>query len=228
MNRKEIKNKVTILRKKGKTYSEINKILCLKIPQSTLSNWCNKIELSDKQRKRIENIIKNKITKSREIALAVNREKRIKYLQSVEDRIKYLTPIFKDIRVAKIALAMLYLGEGSKTHRGSLMFGNSDPNIIKLFLGLLRFVYKIDENKLRCTVQCRADQNVNTLERFWSQLTKIPKSRFYKAQIDIRTIGKKSLKVDYKGVCRIDYFSGDLFTEIMKIGELLIENGPVV
>jgi hypothetical protein len=228
MNRKEVKNKVTILRKKGKTYSEINKILCLKIPQSTLSNWCNKIELSGKQRKRIEEIIKNKITKSREIALAINRQKRIKYLQSVEERVKYLAPVFKDVKVAKIALAMLYLGEGSKTHKGSLMLGNSDPNIIKLFLNLLRFAYKIDENKLRCTVQCRADQDINALEGFWSQLTKIPKSKFYKAQIDPRTIGKKSLKIDYKGVCRIDYFSGDLFIEIIKIGELLINNGPVV
>lgn len=53
----------------------------------------------------------------------------------------------KDVK--KIALAMLYLGEGGKKQRGSLMFGNSDPVIINLFLRYLRDCYNIDEKKFR-------------------------------------------------------------------------------
>lgn len=228
MDRQESKERVIVLRKQGKTYSEINKLIGCNIPKSTLSNWCADIKLTKNQRIRINKIIQDKINKSREIALAVNREKRRIYLKSIENRIENLIPVAHNINVAKIALAMLYLGEGSKTHRGSLVFGNSDPKIIKVFLNLLRFSYKIDEKKLRCTVQCRADQNIKKLEKFWHTLTKISKNQFYKAQIDPRTIGKKSLKPDYKGVCRIDYFSGDLFLEIMKIGELVVNYGPVV
>ena len=69
--------------------------------------------------------------------------------------------------------------------------------------------------------QCRADQDIKKLEKFWSKITKIPPSQFYKARIDKRTIGKKTLKLEYKGVCRIDYFSADIFTELMKLPRIL-------
>ena len=93
------------------------------------------------------------------------------------------------------------------------------------FLYLLRYCYDIDEKKLRCTVQSRADQNVGELEKFWSKITEIPPSQFYKTRIDSRTIGKKSKKLNYKGVCRIDYFSGDLFIELMQIPKIIYK-GP--
>ena len=118
---------------------------------------------------------------------------------------------------------MLYLGEGAKNQRGSLMFGNSDPFIISLFLYLLRYCYNIDESKFRCTLQCRADQNSRKLEKFWFQITKIPLSQFYKARIDPRTIGKPSKKLEYKGVCRIDYFSAEIFTELTQIANIVHE-----
>jgi hypothetical protein len=117
---------------------------------------------------------------------------------------------------------MLYLGEGSKdSKRGSLMFGNSDPFIVSLFLRLLRCCYNINEGKFRCTLQCRADQNIKKLERFWFRITGIPLSQFYRARVDPRTIGKKSNKLDYKGVCRIDYFSAELFIELKQIAEIV-------
>ena len=105
------------------------------------------------------------------------------------------------------------------------MFGNSDPSIISLFMSLLRYCYNIDESKFRCTLQCRADQNTKKLEKFWSQITKIPLSQFYKARVDPRTIDKPSKKLNYKGVCRIDYFSADLFIELKQIAEI-IHRGP--
>jgi len=214
----KLKEKVTELRKKGKTYSEIQKSLRTAIPKSTLSYWCRNVELSKKYQKRIQEIILNNAQRGREIALIVNRIKREEYLKSVVDRNRHLVMALEDKDVAKVALAMLYLGEGAKDQkRGALMFGNSDPFIITLFLRLLRYCYDIDENKFRCVLQCRADQNIKKLEKFWSQITKIPLPQFYKARIDPRTIGKPSKKPDYKGVCRIDYFSADLFIEIMQI-----------
>jgi hypothetical protein len=121
----------------------------------------------------------------------------------------------------KVVLTALYLGEGSKTRKGSLAFGNSDPYIISLFLNLLRKCYKIDEKKFRCTIQCRADQNIKNLEEFWTSVTKIPLVQFYKARIDPRTIGKPSKKLDYKGVCRIDCFSGEIYLELMQIPKII-------
>jgi len=220
-----LRNRVKQLRKTGKTYSEIKKIVRQHVPKSTLSYWCKNVKLSQKHQKRIQKLILNNAKMSRAIALIVNKNRREKYLKSVANRNKRLATVLKNKDVAKIALAMLYLGEGSKTKRGSLMFGNSDPFIISLFLYLLRYCYNIDESKFRCTLQCRADQNIENLEKFWSKLTKIPQSHFYRAKIDPRTIGKPSKKSSYKGVCRIDYFSADLFIELTMMPSIIYK-GP--
>ena len=90
---------------------------------------------------------------------------------------------------------------------------------------LLRFCYNIDEKKFRCTLQCRVDQNIPKLEKFWGEITKIPLSQFYKARIDPRTIGKTSKNIDYKGVCRIDYFSADIFLDLMQIPKTIYKMG---
>jgi len=219
-----LKPKIITLRKTGRTYSEIRKIIGIDIPKSTLSNWCGNIPLSSQQRQRVEHLMKIGTDKGRATALVVNKLKREKYIRSVKDRVIHLADKLKNRNTSKIALTMLYLGEGSKNNRGSLMFGNSDPLIVRLFLNLLRYCYNIDEKKFRCTLQCRYDQNIPKLEKFWSKITGIPPSQFYKARIDPRTIGKPSKKLDYKGVCRIDYFSGDIFMELKQI--IVVISGP--
>ncbi len=218
-----LKPKVITLRKSGKTYGEIRRILGKNIPKSTLSLWCEKVPLLPEYQKRLKNTILINSEKGRKIALVVNRVKREKYIREVKNRVVHLRNKFRDRDAAKIALAMLYLGEGSKRQHGSLVFGNSDPVTIKLFLHLLRYCYDVDENKFRCTLQCRADQNIKELEIFWARMTRIPLRQFYKARVDARTIGKPSKKLDYKGVCRIDYFSGDIFMELKQIVEILFK-----
>lgn len=220
-----LKPKVIILRKSGKTYGEIIKIIGQNIPKSTLSNWCSKIYLTSKQKKVIDKKVIENCKKGMEVAWIINKERREKYLESIVNRNRHLALLLKNKNTAKIALAILYLGEGAKTKRGSLMFGNSDPYIINLFLHLLRFCYNIDEKKFRCTLQCRADQNIIKLEKFWGETTKIPLSQFYKARIDPRTIGKTSKNIDYKGVCRIDYFSADIFLDLMQIPKTIYKMG---
>lgn len=222
----DLRKKAVALRKKGKTYTEIQNILGVTIPKSTLSYWFKNIELSEEHQKRIKRKIEKNAHKGRIKALAVNRAKREKYLRSVFDRNKHLARVVGETDVAKIALAMLYLGDGSKSlKRGSLMFGNSNPFIVSLFLELLRYCYDIDETKFRCTLQCRADQHIKQLERFWSRVTDIPLSQFYEARVDPRTIGKPSKKLNYKGVCRIDYFSADIFIELLQIPKIIYK-GP--
>jgi hypothetical protein len=227
MDRKELKKEATKLRKQGKTYTEIQNILKTFIPKSTLSNWCRDIKLPKEYQDRIQRIVVDNAQRGREIALIVNRTKRKKYLKSVVDRNKYLAPALTNKGTAKVALAMLYLGEGGKHLKtGALMFGNSDPFVISLFLHLLRYCYNIDETKFRGTLQCRADQDTKKLEKFWSKISGIPLSQFYKPNIDPRTKGKLTRKSDYKGVCRVNYFSADIFIELMKIPKIIYSEGP--
>lgn len=201
---------------------EINSTLGTKIPKSTLSNWCCGIPLPNSYQRKVRDYNLANLKVAREIALDGQRKKRNEYLNLIRNRNNHLSQLIKSRDVAKIALAVLYLGEGQKNiKKGSLMFGNSDPLIVKLFLDLLRHCFNIDDRKFRCTLQCRADQDIKKLEKFWSKITKIPLSQFYKVQVDPRTKGKPSKKIDYKGVCRIDYFSAEVLIELLQIPEII-------
>ena len=218
----QFKTRAIKLRKSGKTYGEIVRALEQGIPKSTLSTWFEEIYLTGEEKKIIDKKIIENCRKGMEVQKIINKEKRKKYLKAIIIRNKHLPKIFNNIDVKKIALSMLYLGEGTKgLKRGSLRFGNSDTFIIDLFLNLMRKCYKIDEKKFRCTVLCRADQDTKELERFWQKITKISKVQFYKTRIDPRTIGKPTKKLDYKGVCVIDYFSADIFLDLMKIPNII-------
>ena len=216
----DFRNKAIILRKRGKTYSEIGALIP-KVSKSTLSYWLSALELSDKQKEKLSKRVNKKLVKARAKSLEVAKEKRIKYITQTEKNNSYVFKLLTDKHVAKTILATLYLGEGSKARHSSLSFGNSSPGIVRLFLKLMRSCYDIDESRFRCTIQCRADQNIPNLEKFWSRLTGISKKQFYRARVDPRTIGKPSLKPDYKGVCRLDYFSARIYNELLVMGKMM-------
>ncbi|MDE2001549.1 MAG: hypothetical protein KGI60_03205 [Patescibacteria group bacterium] len=216
-----LRDRAIALRKQGKTYGDIRGALNVPVPKSTLSLWFTDLELSPRQKASLEKNVKSRIAEGRAKTAIINKQKRQQYFDAIEKRVAHLKDTLRQEDAAKIALSMIYLGEGGKNRNSSLMLGNSDPNIIRLFLKLMRQCYAIDETKFRCTVQCRADQNGKDLEKFWSETTHIPRNQFYKIQIDKRTIGVPTRKPNYKGVCRIDYFSADLYNELTKIAEVL-------
>src|SRR5690606_29339866 len=122
--------------------------------------------LNKNQEKRIGRLIENGGRKGRLKSIKVKKARKEENIKAIRDRVKELPLLInKDKNIAKVALVMLYLGEGSKKG-SSLTFGNSNPDVISLFLKLLRGVYDLDSKKFRCTLQCRADQDVKKLERF--------------------------------------------------------------
>ncbi|HOX30417.1 MAG TPA: hypothetical protein P5080_05490 [Candidatus Paceibacterota bacterium] len=223
---KELKERAIRLRKSGNTYAQISEKLKVKIPKSTLSEWCRGIPLPAGYQRKIREYNLFTLQKARESAREAIEEKKREKIKAIRKYNSRLAGVISDKDMAKTALAMLYLGEGFKNpKRGSLAFGNSDAFTISLFLYLLRFAYNIDESKFRCTVQCRADQDTESLEKYWSRITLIPLKRFYKPLIDRRTIAKPTKKADYKGVCKIDYFSADIFHELLELPKIIFK-GP--
>ena len=211
---KAIREKIRQFRLKGKTYSEIQESLGAKISKSTLSYICKDIVLSAKQNNRISLKIQESLQVARKksaLAALVKRQERAKRLLQKN---RNLGKIIQQVEVSKIALAMLFLGEGSKTHTATVTFGNSNPDIIRLFLKFFRKCYQTQSEKFHCTVQCRVNQNHESLKLFWSKVTGISLKQFYKTQVDPRTAGKPLKKLDYKGVCRIDYLSTEVVCDI--------------
>ncbi len=217
----ETKERARKLRKQGYTFPEIQKRLEMQIPKATLVHWFKGINLTEAQKEKIAVRNLKQLYTARAHSVEARARRKTAYLDSLEKKYLPLASLLNDSAVAHIMLGCLYLAEGSKNASGKLTFGNSDPRIVSLFLKLLRESYTLDESKFRCTLQARADQDIPGLEKFWRKLTGIPKQQFYKARIDSRSIGKATLKGGYKGVCRIDYFSAELFNEITSIGAVL-------
>jgi hypothetical protein len=228
MHDPKLKQRVRALRAQGKTYSEIRRdIAPAVIAQSTMSLWCAGVILPESYQRRIDAIECDARFRGRAVSLAMRAQKRQECFERIRKNNTYVMAELKRIEVAKIVLSVLYLCEGTKYRRGTTTFGNSDPRLIALYLLLMRSVFAVEESKLRCTVQCRADQDIEYLENFWHGVTRIPRGQFYRARIDARTVGKPTKKPEYKGVCRIDLFDGSIADEIKIIGEVVKEiTGP--
>lgn len=218
--KKLVQNKAIELRKQGFTYSEISQQLS-NVPKGTLSSWLKEVTLSQKAQNKIKKTTKKQMGKNRTLAIKAIQNKKINLQKELTLKNSKFSKYLIDKNFSKIALALIYACEGSKSG-DHLTFGNSDPAIIKLFLKLLREVYSLDENKFRCTLQAREDQNIKQLEIFWSKTTNISPKLFYQARIDKRTIGKISRKKDYKGVCRIDYLSAYLYHDLYSLISIIM------
>lgn len=220
-NYKSYKNKILELRSRGMTYNEIKTALKLDIPKSTLSYICHNVDLPKSYGTKISRLNKNNLIKAQRMAVEANKTKRLLFIDNINRKNQELVKnLGKDS--LKIALAMLYLGEGSKwkSHRG-LMLGSSDPNVILLYVNLLKVCYEIDKHRLGCRVQYRADQDIRKLERYWSKTTGIPLRNFYKTKPDPRTVGKPTRRNDYMGVCVVTCGGTEIQLELASLAETL-------
>lgn len=129
----------------------------------------------------------------------------------------------------KIAGIMLYWAEGSKNlgkqvRGGTIDLGNSEPKMIQLFLRFLRKICGIDENRLRVKLYCYANQNINSIKRYWSKITRIPLKQFTKPYIRKDFSLDKIDKMKY-GLAHIVYSDKKLFLQIKDwIEQYLNEN----
>ena len=85
-----------------------------------------------------------------------------------------------------IAGVTLYWAEGMKdksySRRESLLFINSDPNVIKVYLSWLDLL-GVAQERLHLRVSIHESANVKEAESFWSGLTGVPRADFMKATL---------------------------------------------
>lgn len=218
-----IRQKAKLLRSNGKTFSEIKKALKVNIPKSTLSLWCKDVDLPSWYKEKLDALNFKNLTKAQKMACISNRAKQSKRLQELRDKNAHLPEKLHDKDILKMLLAMLYLGEGAKwkTHRG-LYLGSADPNIIKLYMRLLYLCYGVGPGNFKGRVCYRADQNLESLQKYWSRVTSIPIKNFYKSKPDSRTIGKTTKKKGYKGVCSLTCGGTHIQLELETIPRLIL------
>ena len=77
----------------------------------------------------------------------------------------------------------LYWGEGTKKSLHSIRLSNTDPALVKSFIGCLISVYNIDKNKLRFQLLSYNDLDKDTLLHFWTKYLSVRSDQFSKTTI---------------------------------------------
>jgi len=217
----EVIDSAVKLRKGGRSLAEISRIIG--ISKNTAYHWVSAITLTRSQKDRL---LRKEIRcgkRGLRKAHKIKQAKKLKWKQGLASRMKQYEGIVNKKSVfAKLLCGVLYLCEGAKYPSSKQMiFGNTNPRMIKTFLCLLRNNFVIDEKKIRCRIMHRYDQNGKQLDKYWSHITQIPVQQFYRNYKDRRTKGTITKKSDYKGVCAVQYNSVDLQYELQLIGESL-------
>ncbi|MBU4298625.1 hypothetical protein KJ636_01115 [Patescibacteria group bacterium] len=207
------------LRRKGKSIRGIEKLLGVR--RSTLSGWLCNIELTKGQKEKLHQKWLSALVKARLKAAEINKNGRLERIEKIKREIrKFMLKVKIDKTVGELMLAVFYLAEGTK-RENSIVIANSNPEILKAFLNLFRYLYQSDKSKFRCCLHLRKDQPEEQLKNYWSRILDIPKSQFHKTQFDKRTV-KPTFK-NYKGVCVVIYFDMNLQRRLLYMGEELLQ-----
>lgn len=227
----ELKERAIKLRKKGCSFGEITALLG--IPRSTLSGWFRRVKVSKKHKEAIYKNWLKALARARVRAVHWHNQQKEQRLikarlqaQAVLEKLNLNNP-----NIIDLALAFLYLGEGSKKRPGTSI-GSSDPLILKFFLTCLRKNYNLPVDKIRCYLHLRSDQDPENLKKYWSKELNLPLANFNKSLIDKRTAGRKTYQ-EYKGVCLITCGKAEIQRKLMYLAngfceEIIKKTGPIV
>lgn len=205
-----LKDKVVQRRKQGNSLNELHSIFG--VSKSTLSLWLRDVRISDKAKTRLL----RKITVGQYVS-AENKKKKTQALlkKYFDQAINDINKIHFNRKILKLICSLIYWCEGAKDQFGGVMFTNSDPNLIRTFLVLFRNSFNLDENKFRACIHLHSYHDPNKQLQFWSQITKIPTSRFIKPFLKKNT-GKR-IREGYPGCISIRYHSNDIARQLLTI-----------
>lgn len=169
------KRQAIALRKQGYSINEI--VYKLKVSKGSISTWVRDIVLTVEQKNKlskngrsIDSIEKRRLSRLKNQHIKIN---------SIKDKAK-LDFNTISLRELKIIGIILYLGEGGKTYKGMARIANSDPAVIKIMMRFFKEVCLVPESKFRGYVHTFSHANIKKTEIYWSQISGIPRSQFFK------------------------------------------------
>lgn len=166
------KKEVVRLRRLGYSYSEILKEV--RVAKSSLSLWLHSVDLSKKQKQRLTLKKIRSIRRGHKIWMQMRIKRTRKITKEAQDYVKKLIIDEKELFLMG---TMLYWAEGSKQKNRSVsqgvVFSNSDPKMIKLFLKWLKKSIKIprEQIKLEIYLHEKYRKKVKKVIGYWSKIT---------------------------------------------------------
>lgn len=201
MHRKEKSYiKAISLRKKGFSYNEILKVV--PVGHGTISRWCCRVELTEKQKNRIKDkkrntpLIRNSIESSFK-----NKEKDKSWAEEAVSKIKM------DNGDLLLSGVMLYWAEGFNSNKSqNAVFTNTDSEMVKIAMRFFRDILLVNEKRMKVMVRISEKGNIKKAERYWAKVTNLPISRFQNPEILKLKKNSKSLERYPNGICRVSIY----------------------
>ena len=186
-----------------------------------MSYICKDVILPVEYTTRYKSILQANAAQARKKALIANATILKRRYDRIQQNATNVVASMTNIDNGKKCLATLYIAEGSKykSYRG-LAMGSSDPDILRLYMGLLMHCYGKGIGDFRARIQHREDQDSAELCQYWSAQLSIPPESFYLSYADKRTAGKPTRNTKYKGVCVISCSGADIQLELDAIARL--------
>lgn len=232
----ELKEKAILLRKQGKTYSEILKEVV--VAKSTLTIWLQSVGLSKKQKQRI--------TKKRiEARLRGAASRKNQRISMTNEMFKKAQSDINGISRKELLIfgTALYWAEGAKAKENNIScgvnFSNSDYRMIKVFLIWLNRICKIDDKEIKFEIYIHENcmDKLSKVKKFWSEKTGFSVNNFntvYFKKNKIKT-NRKNTGDLYNGLLRVKVKSSSRLNRLIsgwvnaicnKLGSGVIGNTP--
>jgi hypothetical protein len=140
----------------------------LGVSKSSVSLWVREVDFEPRPRNRGHPAgPHHPMRQKKEAEIVAARAEAVERVGEVTDR---------DLLVFALAL---YAGEGGKSE-GAVIFANSDPVLIRVFLRWLRSEFDLDEERFRGRLYLHTDLDLAVATEFWSELSGIPPERFHR------------------------------------------------
>jgi len=193
-------------RKLRSEYGESIKLIAKKlgVSVSSVSLWCRDIELTDQQIKRLSLRATDPYYGKRLNYIISVKNKKDKKIRDLKNKgIDKVGDLNK--RELFLVGTALYWSEGFKKDN-QVGFANSDPKMIKLFIRWLYECFGYSDKDLipRLTLNISYKDKSGDIEKYWSEVTRIPLIYFGKTffqKVKWKKIYEN--KSEYKGVLRI-------------------------
>ncbi|MEK7630348.1 MAG: hypothetical protein AAB432_03175 [Patescibacteria group bacterium] len=183
-------------------YSIHELMIKFNMPKTTIWHHIHNLELSEKQKeilRRKQGGSKIRTAKQWKIANILSKE---------------LVRSIKIKEIAPVILTLLYWAEGNKK---GFAFTNTDPNMIKIFLKILRECFGVKNIDVKAIIRINNFQNSSESINYWHAITRIPTKNIGTNLNPIQNKGKSKY-----GVLRITVRkSGRLFKLINSINNEL-------
>lgn len=104
----------------------------------------------------------------------------------------------------------LYWGEGTKANKHAVRLGNTDPDLLNIFIRFLVELFGVDKDRCRFSLQIFTDINPRLAMDYWTEMLDVKPSQFYKIHVTISgSLGTYRRKSQY-GVVTVHFHNKKL------------------